>query len=69
MKVIHVPSKKVENWALPEMPGVITDILISLDDKYLYVSCWLHGDLRQYDITDPKHPKLVGKVSVLLFLN
>jgi hypothetical protein len=24
---------KVENWILPEMPGLITDFLISLDDR------------------------------------
>ncbi len=23
---------------------------------------WLHGDIRQYDITDPAHPRLVGQV-------
>lgn len=39
---------------------MITDILISLDDKYLYLSNWLHGDVRQYDITDPANPKLTG---------
>lgn len=39
---------------------MITDILISLDDKYLYFSNWLHGDVRQYDITDRAHPKLTG---------
>ncbi|XP_065064075.1 methanethiol oxidase-like [Rhopilema esculentum] len=61
-KVIEVPPKKVEGWALPNMPGLITDILISLDDKYLYFSNWLHGDVRQYDITDPKKPKLVGQL-------
>ena len=42
--------------------GLITDILISLDDKYVFFSNWLHGDVRQYDITDPKNPKLVGQV-------
>ena len=47
---------------LPEMPAVLTDILISMDDKYLYLSCWVHGDLRQYDITDIKNPKLTGQV-------
>ena len=26
----------VEGWALPRMPPLITDILISMDDKYLY---------------------------------
>lgn len=61
-KVIQVPSKKVEGWALPEMPGLITDILISLDDKFLYFSNWIHGDLRQYDVSDPAHPKLVGQL-------
>ncbi|XP_075464167.1 methanethiol oxidase [Ascaphus truei] len=60
-KVIQVPSKKVEGWALPDMPGLITDILISLDDRFLYFSNWLHGDIRQYDITDMRHPKLVGQ--------
>lgn len=39
--VVNVPNKKVNGWALPEMPGLITDILISLDDKYLYFSNWL----------------------------
>lgn len=42
--------------------GLITDILISLDDRFLYFSNWLHGDVRQYDISDPKNPKLVGQV-------
>lgn len=41
---------------------MVTDILLSLDDKYLYLSNWLHGDVRQYDITDPKNPKLTGQV-------
>ncbi|KAK7886196.1 hypothetical protein WMY93_025817 [Mugilogobius chulae] len=61
-KVISVPSKKVEGWMLPEMPGLITDILISLDDRFLYFSNWLHGDIRQYDITDRHKPRLVGQV-------
>uniref|UniRef100_A0A665TJQ8 Methanethiol oxidase n=1 Tax=Echeneis naucrates TaxID=173247 RepID=A0A665TJQ8_ECHNA len=61
-KVISVPSKKVEGWMLPEMPGLITDILISLDDRFLYFSNWLHGDIRQYDITDRRKPQLVGQV-------
>ncbi|XP_061885832.1 methanethiol oxidase [Entelurus aequoreus] len=61
-KVISVPSKKVEGWLLPEMPGLITDILISLDDRFLYFSNWLHGDIRQYDITDTRNPRLVGQL-------
>lgn len=42
--------------------GLISDILLSLDDKYLYISCWLHGEVRQYDVSDPKKPKLTGKI-------
>ncbi|NXC04619.1 SBP1 oxidase, partial [Orthonyx spaldingii] len=61
-KVIEVPSKKVQGWLLPDMPALITDILISLDDRFLYFSCWLHGDVRQYDISDPAQPRLVGQV-------
>ena len=50
-------------WAsLPEMPPLVTDILISLDDRYLYLSNWLRGDVCQYDIRDPSAPKLVGQI-------
>lgn len=42
--------------------GMITDILISLDDKYLYFSNWMHGDVRQYDITNTSKPRLVGQI-------
>ena len=33
-----------------------------MDDKYLYASNWLRGDINQYDITDPFKPKLVGRL-------
>ncbi|MGF1581286.1 MAG: selenium-binding family protein [Gemmataceae bacterium] len=60
-KVVQVESKKVEGWDIP-VPGLITDILLSMDDRWLYLSNWLHGDLRQYDISDPSNPKLTGRV-------
>lgn len=60
--VVKVLPKIVKNWSLPEMPGLITDILISLDDRYLYFSNWLHGDVRQYDLSDTRNPKLVGQI-------
>lgn len=60
-KVIDIPTIDVEGFPVP-MPSLITDILISMDDRYLYFSNWLHGDLRQYDITDPSNPKLTGQV-------
>ena len=44
------------------LAGLVTDIVLSLDDKYLYISNWLHGDIRQYDVSDPRRPQLTGQV-------
>jgi len=63
-KVMDYPSKKVENWVMPEMSAVTTDAIISLDDKWLYVSNWLHGDIRQYDITDTAKPRMTAQLFV-----
>jgi selenium-binding protein 1 len=60
-QVIAVEPKEVEGWPFP-VPGLITDLLVSMDDRFLYFANWLHGDIRQYDITDPAHPKLTGQV-------
>ncbi|KDD73899.1 selenium binding protein SBP56 [Helicosporidium sp. ATCC 50920] len=59
---IRQPWLSVEGWALPELPPLITDILISLDDRFLYFSNWLRGDIVQYDISDPANPRLAGRV-------
>uniref|UniRef100_A0A6M2DNM7 Putative selenium-binding protein 1 n=1 Tax=Xenopsylla cheopis TaxID=163159 RepID=A0A6M2DNM7_XENCH len=63
-KVISIPPKKVEGWVAPVITGIISDILISLDDKYLYINNWLQGDVRQYDITDTRNPKLTGRIQL-----
>ncbi len=60
-KVIAIPPVEVAGWPFP-VPSLITDILISMDDRFLYFSNWLHGDIRQYDIRDPSKPKLTGRV-------
>jgi methanethiol oxidase len=60
-KSLGIPPVEVEGWPFP-VPSLITDLLLSLDDRYLYLSNWLHGDIRQYDIADPAHPRLVGQV-------
>lgn len=60
-KVIDVEPVELEGWPMP-VPGLITDLLISMDDRYLYFSDWLHGDLRQYDISEPSNPRLTGQV-------
>jgi selenium-binding protein 1 len=60
-KIIQVEPVKVDGQGDP-IPGLITDILLSLDDRFLYLSNWLHGDIRQYDISDPTKPRLIGQV-------
>jgi selenium-binding protein 1 len=62
-KVIDVPTEKPGGQGDP-LPGLITDSIISMDDRYLYFSNWLHGDVRQYDITDRAKPRLAGQVWV-----
>ena len=60
-KVIEVEGRDLEGFPIP-VPGLITDLVVSMDDRYLYFSNWLHGDLRQYDIADPANPVLVSSV-------
>jgi selenium-binding protein 1 len=62
-QVISVDNQELEGWPLPGgVPGLITDLLVSMDDRFLYFSNWLHGDIRQYDISDPAAPKLTGQL-------
>jgi selenium-binding protein 1 len=68
-KVITVPAEPADASVLPPLlqgfgavPPLVTDINLSLDDKFLYVSCWGTGEFQQYDVSDPFNPKLVGSV-------
>jgi selenium-binding protein 1 len=61
---VSIPSKTVKNWILPTMPSMPTDLVISMDDNYLFMSNWAHGDIRMYNIRDPFSIKLVGRVFV-----
>jgi methanethiol oxidase len=61
--MIEVENEELEGWPLPGgVPGLITDVVVSMDDRFAYFSNWLHGDLRQYDISDPAHPTLTGRL-------
>jgi methanethiol oxidase len=59
--VITTDPVELEGWPFP-VPALITDLVLSMDDKALYFSNWLHGDLRRYDVSDPENPKLTGRL-------
>jgi selenium-binding protein 1 len=44
------------------VPALVSDIDLSVDDRRLYVSCWGTGELKQFDVTDPAHPRETGSV-------
>ncbi|XP_071500628.1 methanethiol oxidase-like [Diadema antillarum] len=61
-KVISTPHQKMEGNALTSLPAMTTDMVLSLNDRYLYCCNWLQGDVRQYDITDTQKPQLVSQL-------
>ncbi len=68
-KVIQIDAEPADAELLPPLlqgfgavPPLITDINLSLDDRFLYVSCWGTGELRRYDVSDSFNPELVGSV-------
>jgi methanethiol oxidase len=68
-KVIEIPAEPADPELLPPLlqgfgavPPLVTDLNLSLDDRYLYVSCWGTGEFQQYDVSDPFHPELVSSV-------
>ncbi|XP_054151080.1 methanethiol oxidase-like [Melozone crissalis] len=63
-EVIRIPAKDVSGWIMPKMPAFIVDLVISQDDRFLYVCNWLHGDIRQYELSRSCKPRLVGQVFV-----
>jgi selenium-binding protein 1 len=68
-KIIDIPAEPADPEALPPLlkgfgavPPLITDINLSLDDRFLYISCWGTGEFLQYDVSDPFHPRKTGSV-------
>jgi methanethiol oxidase len=62
-RVVGIDGVEQEGWPFP-VPALITDLVVSMDDRFLYFSNWLHGDLRQYDVSDPANPKLTGQLQL-----
>lgn len=70
-KVIEIPAEPADPNVLPPLlkgfkavAPLVTDINLSVDDKYLYVSCWGTGEFIQYDVTDPFNPQKVSSFHI-----
>jgi methanethiol oxidase len=68
-KIIEIPAEPADPEKLPPLlqgfkavPPLITDINLSLDDRFLYISCFGTGEFLQYDVSDPFHPKKTGSI-------
>jgi methanethiol oxidase len=68
-KVISIPAEPAEADQLPPLlqafgavPPLVTDISLSVDDQDLYVSCWGTGELKRFDVSNPKAPRETGSV-------
>jgi selenium-binding protein 1 len=68
-KVIEIPAERADPEKLPPLlqgfkavPPLVSDINLSLDDGFLYVSCWGTGEFIQYDVSDPVNPKKTGSI-------
>jgi selenium-binding protein 1 len=62
-KVISIPAVPAEE---ADLPPILKGFKATapLVDRYLYVSCWGTGELRQYDVSDPFNPVLAGTVKL-----
>jgi selenium-binding protein 1 len=70
-KIIEIPAEPADPDALPPIlkgfkavAPLVTDINLSVDDRYLYVSCWGTGEFIQFDVTDPFKPRKVSSIKL-----
>jgi selenium-binding protein 1 len=70
-KAIEIPAEPASAEDLPPLlkgfgavPPLVTDLNLSLDDRFLYVSCWGTGELKQFDVSDPFNPIETGSVKL-----
>ena len=68
-KVIDIPAEPADPDDLPPLlkgfkavPPLVSDINLTLDDHWLYVSAWGTGEFLQFDVSDPFKPKKTGSV-------
>ena len=67
--MIEIPAEPADPEKLPPLlqgfkavAPLVTDINLSVDDRFLYVSCWGTGEFIQFDVSDPFKPKKVSSI-------
>jgi selenium-binding protein 1 len=70
-EVIAIPAEPADPDDLPPLfkpfgaaPPLVTDIDLSVDDRWLHVSCWGTEELNQYDVGDPFRPRETASVRI-----
>jgi len=70
-KVISIPAEPAPAEELPPLlqgfgavPPLATDIALSVDDRTLLVSCWGTGELKRFDVSDPRRPRETGSAHI-----
>ncbi|HUG85144.1 MAG TPA: selenium-binding protein SBP56-related protein, partial [Euzebya sp.] len=70
-RTVSVPPEPAETEQLPPalqpfgaVPPLSTDQVLSLDDRFLFLSCWGTGELKAFDVTDPLKPVETGSVRI-----
>jgi len=70
-RTVSVPPEPAATEQLPPalqpfgaVPPLSTDQVLSLDDRFLFLSCWGTGELKAFDVTDPLKPVETGSVRI-----
>lgn len=70
-RTVSVPPEPAETEQLPPalqpfgaVPPLSTDQVLTLDDRFLFLSCWGTGELKAFDVTDPRKPVETGSVRI-----
>ncbi|HEX6144687.1 MAG TPA: selenium-binding protein SBP56-related protein, partial [Geminicoccaceae bacterium] len=70
-KIIEIPAEPADADKLPPVlqgfgavAPLVTDIDLSVDDRFLYISCWGTGDFIQYDVSDPFNARETGRIRI-----
>ncbi len=63
-KVVQLSPRTDDRFPGGSVPPLISDFVISMDDRFLYLSAWLEGRVYQFDISDPLHPRKVSHLDL-----